>query len=187
VHVLRETVALAHPVIPFVTEELWELLGGEGLLAAGRLPAADDALRDPEAEAEVGRAIEAIRALRTWRDSVGVRAGAIVPGILQAPGYEAMRDRVADLARFELSADNGAEPVASVAVPGGAVGVLGSDDVDLEAAGRRLADRRETLRKEIARAEGKLANEGFVAKAPDAVVQAERDKLSGLRAELEAM
>jgi valyl-tRNA synthetase len=66
-HVLRETIATAHPVIPFVTEELWRLLGwseAEGLLATSRLPEADDALRDPEAEEQVGRAIEAIKALR---------------------------------------------------------------------------------------------------------------------------
>ena len=49
---------------------------------------------------------------------------------------------------------------------------------------RRTAERRETLQAEIARAEGKLANEKFVAKAPEAVVQGERDKLAALRAEL---
>ena len=90
-HVLRETIATAHPIIPFVTEELWELLGyteAEGLLAASRLPEPDDALRDPDAEAAMDRAIEAIKALRTWRESVDVKPGAFVPGMLRAPGYE---------------------------------------------------------------------------------------------------
>src|ERR671911_106006 len=56
VHVLAETLAVAHPVIPFVTEELWEHVPGtEGLLMGHAWPAADEALIDPEAEAEVAR------------------------------------------------------------------------------------------------------------------------------------
>ncbi len=194
-HVLRETVAIAHPVIPFVTEDLWEHLAGpaEGgsnppLLATSRLPEVDEALRDPAAEAQVGRAIEAIRALRTWRDSVGVKAGAVVPGRLQAEGYEAVSARIADLARFELDGASGAgQVVATVAIPGGTVGVLASDAVDLGAAERRLERQREDLRREIARAEGRLGNKGFVAKAPAPVVDAERTKLERLRADLSAL
>jgi valyl-tRNA synthetase len=188
-HVLRETLALAHPVIPFVTEELWAHVPGTGstLLAQARAPVADEALRDPQAEDEVGRAIAAVVALRGWRDRVGVRPGATVPARLQAPGYEHTADRIGHLARLDLSGADGAEPVASVAVPGGAVTILPSEDVDLEAAERRRAAKGEELRREIARAEGKLANEGFVAKAPAPVVDAERAKLSALRAELDAL
>ncbi|HEY1539587.1 MAG TPA: valine--tRNA ligase [Solirubrobacteraceae bacterium] len=199
-HVLRETIATAHPIIPFVTEELWDLLGyadAEGLLAAASLPQSDDALRDPPAEAEMERAIEAIKALRAWRDSVGVTAGAIVPGVLRATGYDATAARVAGLARFSFAGGDGdtgadgdgdgAEPVATIAIPGGAVGVLASDAVDLGAADRRLEQARETLAREIDRAHGKLANEGFVAKAPAAVVAAERAKLERLRSELAAL
>ena len=72
-------------------------------------------------------------------------------------------------------------------VPGGAIEVLPAEGVDLAEAERRRAAERERVLAEIARAEGKLANEGFVAKAPDAVVQAERDKLERLRRELEAL
>jgi valyl-tRNA synthetase len=188
-HVLRDTVATAHPIIPFVTEELWDLMPAtEGLLASGRLPEPDDALRDPVAEEEVGRAIEAIKALRAWRESVGVKAGAYVPAVLQAPGYEGMEGAIRRLARFELQADGAGGPVvATVAIPGGAAGVLASDALDLGAAERRLDDRRDTLRSEIDRAERKLANQGFVAKAPADVVGAERGKLERLRAELEAL
>ncbi len=188
-HVLRETLATAHPLIPFVTEELWDLLPGtEGMLATGALPAPDDALRDPAAEAAMDRAIEAVRVLRGWRDSVGVRPGAIVPALLDADGYDATSERVGALARFGFdgSGERGAQ-VASIAVPGGVVSVLESADVDLGAARRRLEQRRATLASEIERAERKLANEGFVAKAPAAVVDAERAKLDGLRADLEAL
>jgi valyl-tRNA synthetase len=69
-------------------------------------------------------------------------------------------------------------------VPGGSIVVLASDAVDAEAEARRAGERQQLLRKEIARAQGKLANQGFVAKAPEAVVQAERDKLARLEAEL---
>jgi valyl-tRNA synthetase len=194
-HVLRETIATAHPIIPFVTEELWELLGwtaAEGLLACSRLPEPDDALRDAAAEEEMGRAIEAITALRGWRDSVGVRAGTVVPAVLHGDGYEATAPRIAALARFELrdaggGDDDDGEPVATIAIPGGAVGVLASHAIDLGAAERRLAAQRDELAREIARAEGKLSNGGFVAKAPEAVVAAERAKLERLREELAAL
>jgi valyl-tRNA synthetase len=185
-HVLRETVALAHPVIPFVTEELWGMLGGEGLLAASRLPGVDEALREPAAEEEVGRAIAAVSALRGWRDRVQVRPGAVVPAALQAPGYERTLASIAHLARVAFTED-GAEAVASVPVPGGAVGVLPSDHVDLEAAERRLQARRAELERDVARAEGKLADGRFVERAPAHVVEGERAKLARLRAELEAL
>jgi valyl-tRNA synthetase len=189
-HVLRETLATAHPVIPFVTEELWGLLPGtDRLLATSALPAPDRALRDPEAEAQMERAIEAVRVLRGWRDSVGVRPGAIVPAVLNAEGYETTAGRVGALARFAFNggATGGGAEVASVAVPGGTVAVLESGDVDLGAAERRVQERRATLRDEIERAERKLANEGFVAKAPPAVVESERAKLDRLRTELEGL
>jgi valyl-tRNA synthetase len=191
-HVLRETIATAHPIVPFVTEELWDLLGyteAEGLLAAGRLPEPDDALRDPDAEAAMGRAIDAIQALRAWRDSVHVKAGAIVPGVLRAAGYGETATGVAKLARFSLAEDdgNGAAPVATIAIPGGAVDVLASDAVDLDAARQRLVRAREQLELEIVRAVSKLENERFVAKAPPPVVAAERAKLDRLRGELAAL
>jgi len=187
-HVLRETLATAHPVIPFVTEELWGLLPQTaGLLATSPLPAPVVALRDRDAEAAMERAIEAVRVLRGWRDAVGVRPGAVIPAVLDAPGYEATAQRVGALARFAFDGAGAGAEVASVAVPGGSVAVLESPDVDLGAAERRLDERRATLRTEIARAEKKLSNEGFVAKAPAPVVEGERAKLERLRDELEAL
>jgi valyl-tRNA synthetase len=185
--VLSETLAMAHPIIPFVTEEIWSYLPGpQDLLLGHRYPEADGALRDEGVEAEVRRAIDATKALRTWRDNVGATPGRAVPARLEAEGYERVAEHVARIARFEFSS-NGDEPVATVGVPGGNVAVLASDAVDLEAEKRRAAERLETLREEIARAEGKLANQGFVAKAPAHVVQAERDKLEQLRRELDEL
>jgi valyl-tRNA synthetase len=184
-HVLTQTLVIAHPMIPFVTEEIYRYVpGAEGLLAAG-LPEGPAAPVDERAEASVGRVIEAVQALRGWRDFAGVRAAATVPARLAAEGYEETGEHLARLARLAFTSD-GAEPVASVPVPGGAVEILPSDDVDLEGAQRRLAARRAKLESEIERAERKLGNQGFVAKAPPEVVEAEREKLARLRAELEA-
>src|SRR3954470_8372481 len=186
-HVLAETLALAHPVIPFVTEEIWSYLPGPNdLLLGHRWPVADEALRDADAEAEVGRAIDATEALRSWRNGVGAAPGMRVPARLEAEGYERVAEHVARLARFEFSS-NGDEAVATVGVPGGAVLVVASEAVDLEAEKRRAAERADFLRKEIQRAESKLANQGFVAKAPEAVVRAEREKLDKLQRELDEL
>ena len=65
--------------------------------------------------------------------------------------------------------------------------IFPSDAVDLEAEARRAAEHRARLEAEIARAQGKLANERFVERAPEAVVQAERDKLARLQEELDGL
>jgi valyl-tRNA synthetase len=186
--VLGETLALAHPVIPFVTEEIWaHVPGAGGLLMARRYPVPDDALVDAGAEAAVGRAIEAVQELRGWRDRVGAAPGAVVPARLEAAGYDATAAHIARLARVDFDEAGGGEVVATVAVPGGTIAVLASEAVDAEAEARRREQRVVLLDKEIARAEGKLANQGFLAKAPAGVVQGERDKLAALRRELEEL
>jgi valyl-tRNA synthetase len=185
--VLAETLALAHPVIPFVTEEIWSHIpGAEGLLMARRWPVADESLIDPDAEAELGRAIAAVQELRGWRDRIGAAPAAVLPARLEAAGYERTAEHVARLARCAWSPD-GADPAATVSVPGGAVAVLPSDAVDLVAAARRIEERRAWLDAEIARAESKLANAGFVAKARAEVVAAEREKLARLREERDGL
>jgi valyl-tRNA synthetase len=198
-HVLTETVALAHPLIPFETEEIYSHIpGSQGLLAArvaGPPGTVDDA-----AEATVQRAIVAVQALRRWRDLAGVKAGAMISARLDASGYEETAEQVGRLARVSFAPGPGApaagesrngvgsaDSTASVAIPGGTVEILASAELDLGAAERRLAARRVKLEDEIERAERKLANSGFVAKAPPAVVQGERDKLAQLRAELETL
>jgi valyl-tRNA synthetase len=181
-HVLVQTLALSHPVVPFVTEEIFSYVpGAEGLLAAG--VGDERAATDEAAEASLGRMIETVQALRAWRDFAGVKAGATVQARLAAAGYEDTREHIARLARLSLDLQPG-EPVASIPIPGGAVEILAGADLDLEAAERKHAAQRARLETEIERAERRLANEGFVAKAPAEVVQAERDKLARLRAEL---
>src|SRR4051812_1921436 len=183
-YVLRGTLALAHPVIPFVTEEIWSHVpGADGLLAQGRYPIVEAALVDPEAEAEVGAVIGAVSAVRSWRSQAGVKPGERLPARILADGYGGTADLVARLARLDLGELDGAEP-ARIVVPGGVLEVVPGDP---EEAARKRADERARLQSEIARAEGKLANQGFVAKAPEHLVVAERDKLERLRRELEAL
>jgi valyl-tRNA synthetase len=187
-YVLRETVALAHPVIPFVTEELWSYLDRSGeLLAGSPYPRADTSLIDRDVEIELERAIEAVTLIRGWRNSVNAPPGALVVARIEANGYESTAGILASLARLRLDVDASAASVASIAVPCGTVEVLSAEGLDLAATERRRAAARAKLHGEMARVEGKLANAGFVQNAPAEVVEAERAKLARLRGELEVL
>jgi valyl-tRNA synthetase len=187
--VLRETVALAHPLIPFVTEELWRhLQDGEGLLAGARYPRPREDLVDPRAEVALARAIEAVTLARGWRDSVGARAGLLVPARLDAEGYEETAPLVGRLARLDLSGTAPSDgAVASISIPGGTMEVLSGEGLDLGAAERRRAAARGKLLAELEQVQGKLSKPGFVEKAPTSVVAGERERLERLRAELERL
>jgi valyl-tRNA synthetase len=183
-HVLRETLMLAHPVIPFVTEELWSHVpGAEDLLATQRASGPDDALRDADAEARVGAVIAAVTALRSWRDDAGVKPGQVLGARLD--GLDEDAELVARMARLDLDGDG--EATATVPFDGGLVEIRAGDLVDPAEEERKRAAERDRLDSEIARAEAKLANEGFLAKAPQQLVAAEREKLDRLRRELEAL
>jgi valyl-tRNA synthetase len=186
--VLRETLAIAHPLIPFVTEEMWSYVreDGEGLLAGHVRPPLDAALRDPAAEAAIERMIAATQAVRSWRDGVKIAPGTRVVARIDAGGYEDVAHLVAHQARLELreAAGNGSEPQASVAIPDGTIAIL--EGVDLTAQADRAAKRRETLEAEIARAKAKLANTEFTTNAPPEIVAKEQQKLAQLEEELQA-
>jgi valyl-tRNA synthetase len=187
---LGRTLALLHPVMPFVTEEIWSFLPGDrDLLAVAPWPESEPSRFDTQAEDEIGRLIEAVTALRRYRDEVGARAGTAVRGRLAAEGYGAVRDHLARLARFELvdDASPDGDVLASVPIPGGAVQVLPSEAFDAEEARRRIEAKRKQLRSEIERAEKKLANERFVARAPAEVVAKERRKLEEYREALKRL
>ncbi|HTR76195.1 MAG TPA: valine--tRNA ligase [Solirubrobacterales bacterium] len=176
-YALERVLALLHPTMPFVTEELWSYHPARaGHLVVHAFPDADDSLIDAGAEEDVAEEIALTRSLRAWRDLVGVPAKAILPAVIDGM---APSEFVGRLSRFAFDGV-GAEPVASV----GPVRVLASEELDAAAVEERLGRRREELTAEIERAERKLGNEGFVAKAPAAVVEEERGKLERYRAEL---
>jgi valyl-tRNA synthetase len=185
--VLEQTLALLHPVMPFVTEEVYSYLR-EGLgedaaemLVVHPYPEAVEAVVDEEAEREVEAWIDVTRQIRRWRDLVGVAAGSVLPARVAA-GNGAPHELVARLARLSFDGADG-EALATI----GPVEIVASDEVDAEHARQRIAERRDALRAEVARAEGKLANAGFVDKAPPDVVDAERAKLARYQAELEEL
>jgi valyl-tRNA synthetase len=182
-HVLRETVVLAHPIIPFVTEELWPHVGGDGLLAA-HVTGGVVGPRDLDAERDVERVIATVQAVRSWRDAGGVKPGAFLAARIDGLDDDLVA-LVARLARLTPVTDDDRAPVTVIPVRGCQVELL--EGVDPEEAAAKVEASRKALQGEIARAEGKLNNQGFVAKAPDAVVAAEREKLDRLKAELAAL
>src|SRR4051812_4144159 len=120
---LERVLALLHPMMPFVTEEIWSFLPGErGLLAPSAWPERRPDAIDPEAERVVGDLIEAVTSVRRWRDEVGVPAATRVRARVAATGYEQTGAHLGQLARLELlDGDVNGDVETSVAIPGGAV------------------------------------------------------------------
>jgi valyl-tRNA synthetase len=185
-YVLRETLALAHPMVPFVTEEIHSFLpGADDDLTASTYPQVDAGLFDDEAEREVGAVIEAVRRLRNYRDSVGAPAAARIPARMIGNAYEGSVDAIGRLARFDIVIDGGdGEVVGSIGLDGATVEVLPSDTVDPAEVRARIEAERKRLQAERDRARGKLSNKGFTDKAPPELVQAEREKLERFESEL---
>jgi valyl-tRNA synthetase len=176
-YALERVLALLHPTMPFVTEEIWSFHPArQGHLTVHAFPVADESLFDDAAEEDVEGGIGLTQRLRAWRDLAGVPVGATLPAAIDGV---APPDFVSRLSRFEFDG-TGAEPVASI----GPVRVLDSDQLDAAAVAARLEKRREELRGEVERGERKLGNQGFVDKAPAEVVEEERGKLERYRNEL---
>ncbi len=199
-HVLTETVTLSHPLIPFVTEEIWSYIpAAEGLLAA-RVAPPTIGREDPDAEAQIRDLISAVQTVRAFRDGAEVKPSAILDAALSSDRFADTSAQLFRLARLQappaLAGANGdaaahpgaaAESSVSVPVVGGAVTLFASDALDLGAAAAKKDAKRKQLEAEIKRAQGKLGNKGFTDKAPAAVVEAERTKLQVLTSELEAL
>jgi valyl-tRNA synthetase len=175
--VLEQVLALAHPVMPFVTEEIWGYLPDRRkLLVVSSFPTPARALLDTASALSVESEIQRVRQVRRWRDLAGVPAGTV----LEARIGDDVSEFVPRLARLATTTDGDAALTTI-----GPIEILPSDTIDPEQVRARIEERRGKLRAEIERAESKLSNEGFVGKAPEDVVAAERDKLASYRAELE--
>lgn len=174
-YVLERVLKLMHPVMPFVTEEIWSLMPGErGLLAVASWPDRGIEHVDEEAERRIGRLIEGITAVRRERELVGAAASERLPAELTDESFNDMVEHIERLARVNVTG------VGDTATGGGLVRVVVDN-------GARDARRRQELEAEIERAEGKLANQQFVERAPERVVEAERQKLARFREELERL
>jgi valyl-tRNA synthetase len=177
--VLEQLLRLAHPVIPFVTEEIWSYLPDrEDMLIVSAAPTRDPSLVDTESALAVELEVEEVRQIRAWRDLVGVPAAAVINARVDGQ----VSEFVPRLARLNPAGEDG-EPIATI----GRIQILASDEIDAEQAAARIGAERKRLEAEIERLERKLGNEGFVAKAPPAVVEEERRKLADYRAELDRL
>jgi valyl-tRNA synthetase len=193
VHVLDRSLRMLHPFIPFVTEAAWLHLPHEGeSLMIAQWPSQSPALLDDEAEAEMLILIEIVRAIRNIRSEYNVEpARQIAAYIAAGDSYELVnrhQDIVTSLARLDgeqlnLSATLPEKPSqAAGQVIGGGIEIYlplaGMIDVDAERV--RCQQEIAQLEKRIAASKAKLANPGFVQKAPAEVVERERERLADL-------
>jgi valyl-tRNA synthetase len=200
-HVLDQALRLLHPLIPFVTEELWRTLvdaDDEASLSRALWPAPAPARRDDAAEAAFASLREAVAELRRFRADLRLPPSASIDVVAVAdearrPVLEAGVHGVRRLARVEAwgFADTAPArgPLGKVVLEGAALYVPLAGLVDLDAERARLRKELDKAAREVQRAERKLGNEQFVAKAAPDVVAAEREKLAtwrGLLATLNA-
>jgi valyl-tRNA synthetase len=203
VHVLDHTLRVLHPVMPFVTEELWSKLHPEaGPLVTAAWPQPSGG-RAEDVEQVMERFQELVGLIRRMKIEHGLPQGQRVDVSLAAAGHEReiadLRDAVIALARLrsltvvgDLSSADGA--ARAVTTAGIEISMDPGDRVDPDVERKRLMESIATTEAEIERAQGKLANGAFVAKAPPAVVEKERakledhqDNLGKLRAQLERL
>jgi valyl-tRNA synthetase len=194
--VLADTLRLLHPIMPFVTEEIWGGVGASGdersLLMTTPWPAAGP--RDREAEAAFEALAEVIRTARTLRTDAGVPAGATVTlhvspaGPAAAEAIESGCRWIEPLARVRI--DLG-QPTASAPEHGAAATALGAVWLGADAgagagspAGAGKDDQVPSLRAQRERLRSLLADPAFTSRAPEAVVQRERDRLADVEERL---
>ncbi|WP_011580910.1 MULTISPECIES: valine--tRNA ligase [Chelativorans] len=187
-YVLDEIYKLLHPMMPFITEELWSLTGGEGgrpdVLALTRWPKL--AFEDKAAAEDVNWLIDLVSGIRSVRSEMNVPPAAVAP--LIAVGADATtRERLARhepairrLSRVGELGFAGEPPKGSAQlVIGEATFCLPLGDlIDLKAEVSRLEKEVARMSNEIDRLEKKLGNDKFVANAPEEIVAAEREKLA---------
>ncbi|WP_239120309.1 valine--tRNA ligase [Catellatospora chokoriensis] len=189
-HVLDQLLRLLHPVIPFVTDELWCALNkveGDASVMVAAWPSANPALIDDAAEAELETLQRVVTEVRRFRADQGLKPGQRVAASLDglaAAGIAAHEPLMRFLARLDVPGD-GFTATGTVAVAGGVTVSLdtrGSIDVAAERA--RLTKDRAAAEKEISQATAKLGNEGFLAKAPEQVVAKLRERLATAEADV---
>jgi valyl-tRNA synthetase len=178
---LDEILKLLHPFMPFVTEELWHVTGGGALLALVAWPS-PEGFGDAIAEAEIGWVIDLISAIRSVRAEMNVnvplplvmiRVGDRVWERTQRwAGFIKRIARISEVKRTPVSKPGTIQLV----VRGETVGLELSGLVDLAAERARLAKEMAKCDADIARVDAKLGNPNFVARAPEDVVEEEKEK-----------
>jgi valyl-tRNA synthetase len=192
IRVLEATLRLAHPIIPFITEELWQKVAplagkaGESIMVAP-YPEPDDSRIDEVAEAEIAMVKEVVNAARNLRSTMGLSPAAKVPLYVadhaaSLPSHQAALAALARLSEVHFVKALPAED-APVTITGTAKVML-HVEIDRDAEKARLAKEIERLDGEVARARAKLGNASFVERAPPAVVDQEKKRLADFEAKL---
>lgn len=195
VHVLDTCLKLLHPFMPFMTEEAWNYIPhqGEALIIAD-WPRSDARYIDDDAEAEMAILMDMVRAVRETRTEYKVDPSKRINAMI-APGkqrenleqYHYVFARLCNVENLELMPDTASAPdnSASAVVRDSTIYLPLEGMLDVEKECERLTKEREKVIADIKGREGKLSNENFVMKAPEAVVQRERDSLAESQAELQ--
>ena len=193
-YVLSNTMKLLHPFMPFITEEIWQHLPHEGeSIVIERFPAYDPALSFPEAEHDMQLVMDAIGAVRNRRAEMNVppsKKARILVVSDRAALYkdsEAFFMKLAGASEVDIAAgrENVPEGAVNIVVGGAELFLPMAELVDKQKELERLEKEKKDLEAEIDRVEKKLANQGFVAKAPQKVVDEERAKGDKYREMLE--
>ena len=185
--VLSAILRLLHPFMPFITEEIWQKLPGvSGSIMAAAYPQADDHLLNPQAEGEMRLVMETITAIRNLRGEMNVPPASQVEVYFKSGDADSLtalerhRQSLMLLARLkELHANAASTPAAAAkaVVNGVEIFMPLAGVIDFTEEDRRLAREIEKIGKELAQAQRKLANEDFLAKAPEEVVNKEKERL----------
>ena len=185
---LDEILKLLHPFMPFITEELWHVTAEQGpqrhhMLALDAWPA-HDGLDDATAEGEIGWVIDLITAIRSVRVEMNIPAGSMLPLILAGASAET-RERAGRWSEFIRRLARIADISFADTAPRGAVQLVVRGEVaalplkgviDLDAERASLAKELAKADADIARVDAKLNNPNFVARAPEEVVEEEKEK-----------
>ena len=190
-YVLTETLKLLHPFMPFITEEIWQALPHEGeVLMTQSYPVCSEALAFPEDEARFESIMSAIKAIRARRSEMNVppsRKARLIIATDRPEVFETGRVYLSKLAyasELEISrnAPEDLDGLVAVVTDGAKLYMPLAELVDLEKERERIRKEIEKAQGDLARAESKLANEKFTAKAPENVVNAEREKAAKAKA-----
>jgi valyl-tRNA synthetase len=194
-HVLGTILRLLHPVMPFLTEELWHRMGygAEGSLIRAAWPETVAVDGAAEARAELDWVVRLVSEVRTVRSEMNVAPSVTVPLLLSGASGESLdraarwSDAIRRLGRAtEIRELAGDPPKGAVqAVVGEATIMLPlADVIDLAAERARLAKERARVAGEAQKIEAKLGNETFVSRAPEEVVEENRERLAAAQVEM---
>jgi len=196
---LAETMKLLHPIMPSLTEEIWQALPHEGrTIMRARWPEDAAGWIDPDAEARMTQVVDVVRAIRGIRADLGLTPGELVTVALFAPDepravLESAARYIAPLARVRdlgVHRESAPRPSGALATLCGTVEIaLALDSTEAAQAARtRLQKQLATVARDLASLDGRLHSREFIEKAPAEVVAADRhrrDELSARRATLE--